>query len=123
MAALTLPPVLTQVHIVLFMAGEAGRVQPDLVGRLLVTALACELAVSTLEGESRLLAVIELPLAPPVRRMTLGARRPQASMVHVIALVTIVALVPGIAVLARIDSIAGPFERRTAIPSSEVALT
>lgn len=66
MAALALPPVLTQVHIVLLMASEARRIQLDLTRGLLVTAGADQFRVRPGECESRLLAVIELPDRPAV---------------------------------------------------------
>lgn len=67
MAALALPPVLPQVHVILLVTGEAARVELHLVRRLLVAALAGELAVRSGERESGLLAMIEFPQPPAVR--------------------------------------------------------
>lgn len=61
MAALTLPPVLTQVHVILLVTREAARIELHLVCRLLVAAFAREPAVRSAERESGLLAMIEFP--------------------------------------------------------------
>ena len=66
MAALALPPVLTEVHVILLVTGEAARVELHLVRGLFVAALAGELAVRSGERESGLLAVIEFPQPPAV---------------------------------------------------------
>ena len=88
-AALALSAVLPQVDVVLLVAGQARRIQLYFVRRLFVAARANELRVSAGECESRLLAVVEFPQTPAVRRMALGACNAQRAFVNVISLVTI----------------------------------
>ena len=84
MAALALAPILSQVHVILLMTGEARRVQLDPVSGLLVTTGADELPVRTTQGEAGFLGVIELPHRPAVRGVTAGAFLPKPSLVNVI---------------------------------------
>ena len=100
MAALALPPVLTQVHVILLMTGEAARIELHLVRRLLVAAFAGELAVRSGESESSLPAVIEFPQPPAIRRVAFRAVRSEAAVMYVVALVAVVAAMAGIAIFA-----------------------
>lgn len=91
MAALALASVLTEVNVVLLMAGQAGLIEFHLVRRLLVAALTGQLAVGSAECEAGLLAMIEFPQPPTIRRVALRAVRPEAAVMHVIGLVALVA--------------------------------
>ena len=88
MAALTLPAVLSQMNVVLLMAGQTGRIELDLVGGLLVTPRAGELFVGAVEGKSRFLAMVEVPLAPAVGRVALVTALAQGALVDVHLLMT-----------------------------------
>src|SRR5882762_7385799 len=101
MAALALTPVLPEVHVILRVAGNAIRTELHLVGRLPVAVRAHELRVRAGERESGLLAVVEFPNAPAVRRVTPGAFLPQSPFVDIVLLVTLDAFVAHVFVLAR----------------------
>ena len=89
MAALALAAILSQVHVILLMAGEASRIQLDSVGGLLVAAGADELRVRTAQCEAGLPGVIELPYRPAVRGVAAGAFLAQSSLVNIIARVAV----------------------------------
>ena len=77
MAALALAAVLTQMDVVLLVAGQAVLIELDLIGRLLVAAGTLQFSMCPRQGKSCLLAVVKFPDLPPVRRMTLGTLGPQ----------------------------------------------
>ena len=85
---MTLPAVLSQMNVVLLMAGQAGWIELDLVGRLLVAARTGELVVGTVQGKSRFLAMVEVPLPPAVGRVALVTALPQGPLVDVHLLMT-----------------------------------
>jgi hypothetical protein len=87
MAFLTLPPELTQVHIILRMTRGALGAEPDLGRRLAVAAGAIELGVCAEQRESGLLAVIEVPQLPTVGGMARLALVAEASFVGIVLLV------------------------------------
>jgi len=98
-AALALSAVLPQVDVVLLVAGQACRIQFHFVRRLLVATRANELRVSAGEREARLLAVVEFPQTPAVRRVAFGARNAQRAFVNVVLLMAVDALETGITIL------------------------
>src|SRR3984893_7095990 len=87
-------------HVVLLMTREAILLELHLIGRLAVARLAGELAVGAAQGKSGLLAVIDLPHLPAVRRVASSAVLAQVALVHVVLLVTVDTLVADVAVLA-----------------------
>src|SRR5215472_8635308 len=88
-AAVALPAVPPEVHVILLVAREAVLGELHLIGRAPMTGLAGELAVRTREGESGLLAVIELPQPPAVGGVAAGAVLAEVALVHVVLLVTV----------------------------------
>jgi len=91
-ASLALAAVLPEVHIVLRMAGVAVLAQLHLVGRLPVAVRAGDAGVRTGKREFSRLAVVELPEAPSIRRVTALAVLAECTLVPVVALVAAVAV-------------------------------
>src|SRR5215472_3564612 len=100
-AAVALPPVLAEVHIVLGVARETILFQLDFIGWAPVAGLAGELAVCAREGESGLLAVVELPQAKAVRGVTAGAVLAEVAFVDVVLAVAVDAFLADVAIFAR----------------------
>src|SRR5215510_10984933 len=98
MATLALPSVLTEMDVVLRVAGDAPRIELHFIGGALVAARTGELPVRAFECEARLLAVVEFPDAPAVRRMAARTVLAEATFVHVVGRVTGVALVTDVLV-------------------------
>jgi hypothetical protein len=67
-----------------------------------VTAVAGQFAVGSREREPGLLAVIEIPETPSVWRVALGALRPKAAVVGIVALVAVVAADADVPILSRL---------------------
>src|SRR2546421_11851329 len=82
------------------MAREAISLELHFVRRPQVAGLAGELAVRTGEGESGLLAVVELPHFPAVRRGAASAVLAQIPLVHVVLAMAVDTLLADVAVLA-----------------------
>ena len=89
MAATTLRAVLTEVPIVLAMAGNALLRHLVRARWHAMAVRALKLAVRTQQSEVRLLAMIELPQRPAIARMAALAFLAQAILVHVILGVTV----------------------------------
>src|SRR3569833_3469592 len=66
MAPLALPAVLTEMNIVLLVAGQTRRVEFYLVGGLFVAAGARQPCVCAIQCKAGLLAMVEIPLSPAV---------------------------------------------------------
>ena len=98
MATLALPPVLSEVYVVLLVTCEAGRVQFHLVRGTFVAAGAEELHVCSSQRESGLFAVVEFPDSPAVGRMALRAFLAQRSFVYILLLVAVDTVVPDVPV-------------------------
>jgi hypothetical protein len=91
MASLALPAEVAEVSVIILMAGDAVlRKLHDIRGLAMATRTV-ELPVCTGQAETRLLAVVELPDSPAIRRVATGALLAQAAFVHV---------GPGMAVIA-----------------------
>ena len=84
MAAVALRTVLTQVPIVLVMAGVALLRHPLRTGRLAMAIGALQFAVRAEQREVRIARMIEGPQLPAVRRVAGFALFAQAAFVHVI---------------------------------------
>src|SRR3989440_4349710 len=82
------------------MAREAISLELHFIRRPQVAGLAGELAVRTGEGESGLLAVVELPHFPAVRRVAASAVLAQIPLVHVVLAMAVDTLLADVAVLA-----------------------
>src|SRR5256886_1396142 len=100
MAAVALAAVLPDVHVVLLMARETIRLELHFVRWPQVAGLAGKLAVRTAQGKSGLLAVVELPHLPAVRRVASGAVPAQIPLVHVVLAMAVDTLLADVAVLA-----------------------
>src|SRR5205823_540118 len=100
MAAVALAAVLPDVHVVLLMAREAIRLELHFVRWPQVAGLAGKLAVRTAQGKSGLLAVVELPHLPAVRRVASSAVLAQIPLVHVVLAMAVDTLLADVAVLA-----------------------
>src|SRR2546430_7607698 len=83
------------------MAREAILLELHFVRRPQVACLAGELTVSTGEGKSGLLAVVELPHFPAVRGVASSAVLAQIALVHVVLAMAVDTLLADVAVLAR----------------------
>ncbi len=70
MASLAIQPVAALVFIVIYMAGSAGPVELDLERIFLVTGGACQLVVTSQQGEICFRIVIKSQLSPIMRGMT-----------------------------------------------------
>lgn len=82
--ALTAPPLLSSMHVVFFMAGEAARVRLLLVDRAAVASFAAHAPVTVPEWELRVAVVVEGDGSPALRRVALLALlSPSAPMVVV----------------------------------------
>lgn len=101
MAALALPAVLAQMHVILRMAIRARCFELQLLRGLLVTVSAGEFRVRANEGEVRFLAVVELPDAPAIRGMAARAVVAESPLVKVIRTVAVDAAFAGVLVSAR----------------------
>jgi len=101
-AALALTAVLPEVHVILLMASQTSRIEFHLVRGLFVATLTGQLPVRACQRKAGLLAVVKVPQAPSIRRMALGAVRPEAAMVDVVALVAVVAAPADIPILPRL---------------------
>src|SRR2546430_6797482 len=82
------------------MAREAILLELHFVRRPQVACLAGELTVSTGEGKSGLLAVVELPHFPAVRGVAASAVLAQIALVHVVLAMAVDTLLADVAVLA-----------------------
>ena len=100
MAPLTLAAVLPKVDVILFVARQAVLIELDLRSRLLVAPGTVEFPVSPCKGESSLLAVVELPELPAVRRVALGAFLSERTLMRVILFVAGNAITVDVAVFA-----------------------
>lgn len=87
MAPLTLAAVLPEVYVILFVARQAVLIEFDLCGGLLVTPGTGEFPVSPCKGESSLLAMVELPELPAIRRVAFGAFRSERTLMGVVLFV------------------------------------
>lgn len=101
MTALALAAVLPEVHVVIAVASNAIGAEFDLVSGLLVTAVTCQRAVRAAQRKAGFLAVVELPDAPAIGGMTLGALLAERALVHVGPFVTGEAIRGHLAVVAR----------------------
>lgn len=84
MTAIALGPVLTQVPVVLAVAGAALLGHLYRARRFAMAPGALQLCVGTQQGKVRILRMIEGPQRPTVRRMTALAFRAQSALVHVV---------------------------------------
>lgn len=90
--ALALASELTQVLVVLRMAGIAFHRKLDVVSRLLVAAGAVHLGVRAGQCEVRLLGVVKFPNTPAVRRVAVCAFFAEPALVNVVGSMTAVTL-------------------------------
>src|SRR5437764_15339017 len=101
MAAITLAPVLPEVHVVLLVTRQAVLLELHLIRWAAVARLAGELAVRAAERKPGLLAVVELPQLPAVLRVAAVAVLAEVALVHIIPLVPVYAHLADLAILAR----------------------
>ena len=100
MAAVALPAVLPEVHVVLGVTRETVLFQLHLIRWALVAGLAGELAVRAGEGEAGLLAVVELPQAPAVRGVAAPTILAEIAFVNIVLAVAVDALLADLAIRA-----------------------
>src|SRR5215469_1325759 len=97
-AAVALPAVLAEVHIVLGVTRETVLFQLHLIRWALVAGFAGQLAVRAGEGEAGLLAVVELPQAPAVRGVAAPTVLAEIAFVHIVLAVAVDAFLADVAI-------------------------